>query len=127
MSKLGPTPEEIEAMRSRAPDGPVTIVNLLRMQPGDDGRAAYGRYLRDARSSAHPDVEVLHAGPVFHDFGAGDDWDYVIIARYQRFDDFAATVGSDAWQHAARHRTAALQATLMIVSPVGDLPTDFER
>lgn len=125
MTKLGPTREEIEASRAAAPDGPVAIVNLLRFKPGV-GRAGYARYLAGAAGAAHPDCTVLHAGPAFHDCGTGEDWDYVILARYPRFADFADTVAHEAWQvDGARHRPDALERTLMIVSPAGDLRADF--
>jgi len=126
MSKLGPTRDEIEALRASAPEGPIAVINLLKFKPGPEGKAAYRRYLEGARGATHPDVKVVHAGPAFHDFGAGEDWDYVIIAHYPRFEDFAWAVTQDAWQEdGARHRPDALEKTLMIVSPVGDLATDF--
>lgn len=124
--KLGPTPAEIEKLRPNAPEGPVMIVNLLKFRPGEEGRRAYGRYLAGAAGATHPDCELVHADPAFHDFGAGETWDYVIIARYPRFDDFAWSVTQDAWQlDGARHRPDALEKTLMLVTSVGDLRGDF--
>lgn len=126
MSKLGPTREEIEALRASAPEGPIAVINLLKLRPGAEGKAAYRRYLEGAQAAAHPDCRLLHAGPAFHDFGAGEAWDYVIIAYYPRFEDFAWTVTQGAWQHdGARHRPDALEKTLMIVSPAGDIRADF--
>lgn len=126
MPKLGPTREEIAGLRARAPDGPIAVINLLKFQPGTDGLAAYARYMAGARAAAHPDCRILHAGPAFHDFGSGEDWDYVIVAGYPRFADFADTVAHEAWQvDGAQHRPAALQRTLMIVSPASDLAKDF--
>lgn len=126
MIKLGPTREEIDEWSRTAPEGPVTIINLLKLKPAPGGPAAYLRYLQGAHGSTHPDVEVLHAGPAFHDFGTGEDWDYVIIARYPRFEDFAWAVSSDGWQaSAAANRGDALEKTVMIVSPAGDLLADF--
>ena len=127
MPKLGPTPDEIEALRAAAPAGPIAVINLLKLKPGPEGKAAYRRYMEGAGGGArHPDCEIVHAGPAFHDFGTGEDWDYIIIARYPRFEDFAWTVTQDAWQiDGARHRPAALERTLMIVSPSSDLMADF--
>lgn len=126
MTKLGPTREEIERLRATAPHGPVTVINLLKFRSDPDGRAAYARYLAGAAEATHPDCVLVHAGPAFHDFGAGEAWDYVIIARYPRFDDFAWTVTQDAWQvDGARHRPDALEKTLMIVSSAGDIRRDF--
>jgi hypothetical protein len=126
MTKLGPSKEEIERLRPSAPDGPIMVVNLLKFRPGEEGRQAYARYLAGAAGATHPDCRLVHAGPAFHDFGAGESWDYVIIAHYPRFDDFAWSVSQDAWQvDGARHRPDALEKTLMIVTPAGDLRRDF--
>lgn len=126
MTKLGPTLEEIERLREQAPDGPIMVVNLLKFRVGAEGRRAYARYLDGAADATHPDCALIHAGPAFHDFGAGEGWDYVIIARYPCFEDFAWTVTQDSWQvDGARHRPDALEKTLMIVTPSGDLRRDF--
>lgn len=126
MAKLGPTLEEIEALRAKAPSGPICVVNLLKLKPAPGGRAAYLRYLQGSRAAAHPDCQVVHAGPVFHDFGTGEEWDYVIIARYPRFEDFAYSVTHEAWQRqAADSRPDALERTVMIVTPASDLLADF--
>jgi len=124
-AKLSPTPEEIEAMRKQAPHGPITVVNLLKMRDGADAPIAYRRYLADTAHAHAPNCEVIHARPAFHDFGAGEAWDYVIIARYDRFEDFAVTVASGAWQHSARHRPEALETTITPVTSAGDLASDF--
>jgi hypothetical protein len=123
--KLSPGLEEIEVLRKSAPAGPILVINLLRFRPGDEAKAAYGRYLAKARPAGHPDCEVIHSGPAFHDFGAGEAWDYVIIARYPRFDDFASTVTNAAWIDAARERPDALDRTLMIVTSAGDPASAF--
>jgi len=126
MVKLGPTLEEIAEWSRKSPEGPVTIINLLKLKPEPGGRAAYLRYLEGAHAASHPDIQLLHCGPAFHDFGSGEDWDYVIIARYPKFADFAWAVSHDDWQaSAAANRGDALEKTLMIVSPAGDLRTDF--
>ncbi|MBG6120097.1 MULTISPECIES: hypothetical protein [unclassified Sphingobium] len=126
MPKLGPDLPEIAAMRERAPAGRIAVVNLLKFKPGAEARQAYARYMRHAHPAAHPDCTILHAGPAFHEFGTGEEWDYIIIAGYPCFEDFAATVSHDAWQtDGARHRPDALERTLMIVSPASDLSRDF--
>lgn len=126
VSKLGPTHDEIDRLRATAPDGPIAVINLLKFMPGPGGKAAYLRYAQAAGGARHPDCEVIHTGPAFHDFGTGEDWDYIIIARYPRFEDFAWSVTQDAWQEdGARHRPEALERTLMIVSPSGDLFADL--
>ena len=127
MSKLGPEREEIERLRPDAPPGPIMVVNLLKFRPGAEAPQAYARYLKGAAAATHPDCRLLHAGPAFHDFGAGEDWDYVIIAHYPNFEAFAWTVSQDAWQvDGAQHRPDALERTLMIVTPESDMRRDFD-
>jgi len=125
MDKLSPTRQEIEALRARAPEGPVLVINLLKFKPGPDALAAYRRYLDLSASARHPDCTVIHIGPAFHDFGSGQDWDYVIIASYPRFADFAWTVTHAAWERAARERPAALERTVMLVTSAGNPEVDF--
>lgn len=123
MNRVSPELAEIARLRSQAPEGPVVIVNMLRFKPGADGPAAYQRYLEAARDPGLP-VEVIHAGPALADLcGAGDRWDYVIVARWPSFAAFADGVSGPGWQAAAEHRPAALEQTLMVVSGAGPLPT----
>lgn len=125
MNKLTPTIEEIEALRRTVPPGPVVIVNLLKFKPGG-GRAAYARYMEAARAAAFPGVEILHAGVAVGDVAAGEDWDYVILARYPDFDAFAGAVTHPAYQiDAAAHRPDALEKTLMLVTRPESLEAFF--
>ena len=120
--KLTPTPEEIESLSQRIGSGPVTIVNLLKFRDGEAGRAAYRRYMTASRPASSPRVEILYAGRAIADVGGGEDWDYIIIARYPDFADFAGTVTHPAYQvDAAAHRPEALEKTVMIVSREGPL------
>lgn len=120
MQKLTPTVAEIEALRATIAPGPVVIVNLLKFKAAG-GRAAYARYLAEASKCAYPDMELVYAGAAFADFGAGEDWDFVIIARYPEYANFAATVSHPIYQiDAHAHRPAALEKTLMLITqPAG--------
>lgn len=116
MPKLTPTVEEIEALRHTIAPGPVVIVNLLKFKP-EGGRAAYARYMQEASRCAYPGVEIIHAGAAARDMGGGEDWDYVIIARYPDYHSFAAAVSDPIYQtDADAHRPAALEKTVMLVT-----------
>jgi hypothetical protein len=122
MTKLTPTLEELEEMRASAPDGPVVIVNLLKFKPGQAARDAYTRYLQAASKAADPNVEILYTGAALGNVGTGESWDFTIIARYRRFDDFVRVVVSSAYQQdAASHRDSALERTVMLVTTPRDL------
>lgn len=120
-SKLTPTRSEIEELRFSLPPGPVVIINLLKFKPGQRAREAYARYMQGAAAASHPDMEVIHAGKCALDMGAGEDWDYSIIARYRNFEDFVSVVEHPAWQAADKHRAEALERTVFIASPVEEL------
>ncbi len=124
--KLSPTDEEIAQLAKGAPAGQIVIINLLKFKAGPDARAAYGRYMEGARGASHPQIEILHAGPVLADVGMGSDWDYTIIARYPDFAAFASVVTSPIWRAADRHREQGLERTVMIVSPVEPLASVAE-
>jgi hypothetical protein len=124
MGNVSPDPAELALLRADAPTGPVLIVNLIRFKPGADAVAAYRRYLESARDDSRP-VEVIHAGPAYADTcDNAEQWDYVIIARYPSFNDFADLVTHPNWQgHAAAHRPEAVERTIMLVTSAGPLPS----
>lgn len=125
MAKLTPTVEEIEALRKTIPPGPVVIVNLLKFKP-EGGREAYVRYLQEASRASYPGVEIVYAGNAVRDVGGGEDWDYVIIARYPDFDKFAAAVTAKEYQvDADAHRPAALEKTIMMVTQPNSIQDYF--
>ena len=126
MTKLTPTIEEIEALRKTTPPGPVVIVNLLKFKP-EGGREAYVRYLKEAARASYPGVEIVYAGTAVKDVGGGEDWDYVIIARYPDFTYFAEAVTAKAYQvDADSHRPAALEKTIMMVTQPASLQAYFK-
>ena len=117
MIKLTPTVEEIDALRATAPEGPVIIVNLLKLKPGADAKAAYMAYSQATAPARDPNMEIVYAGAALKDVGGGEDWDYVIMARYLAFEDFARVVTHPAYQgEAASHRPAALERTIMLIT-----------
>ena len=125
MTKLTPTLEELAALRKTIAPGPVVIVNLLKFKP-DGGRAAYARYMAEASRSAYPGIEILYTGTAAKDVGGGEDWDYVIIARYPDYESFAAAVSDPSYQiDADAHRPAALEKTIMLVTQPASLQDYF--
>lgn len=119
MVKLTPTLEQIEQLRKTAPAGPIVITNLLRFKP-NGGREAYAAYLRAAKAAnVDHDIqgpEVIFVGQAVEDVGTGELWDYVIIARYPCFEDFARVVSNPAYQETEETRQRALDRTIMLVT-----------
>jgi len=117
--KLTPTPDELEALRKTAPEGPVVIVNLLKFKSGPDAHEAYRQYVAAARKGTGPRPELLYQGTAAADLTDDGPWDYVIINRCRSFDDFATNLTSAAYQVAAAFRPAALERTVMLVTTPG--------
>lgn len=121
MNRITPDPADIERLRRDAPEGPVTIVNLIKLKPGEAALEAYLSYRRAAAAGGPGLVEVLHAGPAFADVcDDREQWDFVVITRYPDFDAFALTVSTPHYQDtAAAHRPDAIERTVMMVSGAG--------
>jgi hypothetical protein len=129
MTKLSPTVDEIEAMRSDVPPGPVIMVNLVKFKPGG-GKDSYGKYIKTASLAATQcgtAIEILYAGKAGKDVAAGDQWDMVILARYPSFDAFADFVSHPIYQdEAIPLRTIGLEKALFMVSQPIDLVAEFD-
>lgn len=124
MNRITPDPEDVERLRATAPDGPVLVVNLIKLHPGAQAREAYLAYRKAAAAGGPGLVEVLHAGPAFADVCDGQEqWDYVVITRYPDFDAFAATVCAEPYQAtSAAWRPPAIARTIMMVTAAGAPP-----
>jgi len=111
-------PKEVnEDLIAGLPDeGPVTMVNLLRLRD----RAAYKRYseatmpLIKARGGT-----VIWAGngeAVAYGDREADHWDYVVLVRYPSRAAFLDMVHSAEYAAANKHREAAVDKHVILVS-----------
>jgi uncharacterized protein (DUF1330 family) len=123
---IEPTPEQIAELASSDAEGPIAMLNLLRfreeaLEPdsGMTGAEAYGLYgqgvapfleAAGARvlSAVHCDQSVI--GP------SEPEWHMTIIVEYPSRAAFLAMVGNPDYQEVARHRTAALADSRLILS-----------
>ncbi len=119
--KVSPAPEELAALLSRVPDGPVVLINLLKFKPG--GRDVYRRYLHAAYKAfdplAGPQPEALYTGVAGPDLAGGAEWDFVIVAQWSSAKHFVHQQLTDEYRNrAVPLRTEALErATLMMTFP----------
>lgn len=106
--------------------GPVTMVNLLWFRrepdypssfqdPQPDGRSAYYKgYAGAFRAIAEEmqvSVDLIHAGRQLHGLLAGpeDDWDEIVIVRYDSFEGLRKVIESEAYRRTAMpHRQAGV-------------------
>ncbi len=123
---IEPTPEQIAELASSDAGGPIAMLNLLRfreeaLEPdsGMTGAEAYGLYGQEVApfleaagakvlSAVHCDQSVI--GP------AEPEWHMAIIVEYPSRAAFLAMVGNPDYQEVARHRTAALADSRLILS-----------
>jgi hypothetical protein len=120
------TPSALEAAERIVGDGPVVMANFLwfRDQPAypagfttpkRDARSAYYEGYADAFRAIAGDLglapQLVYAGRRQHGLLAGpdDDWDDIVIVRYERFADLRRIVNSDAYAITANpHRLAGV-------------------
>lgn len=131
---IDPTADQVRALRDNGPDGPVTMVNLLkfrataRYEDGDEvpcsGREAYARYKHAFTQTvgAVSQAQILYDGPVQQVFigksGAPEaDWDSVLIVRYPSRKHFLAMMAEPTYRQALRHRYAGLERTVLLQCP----------
>jgi hypothetical protein len=125
VNRITPEIAEVERLRATAPSGPILVINLIKLHPGEAARAAYAAYRREAAHGGPGLVEIVHAGPVFADMCDGrETWDYSVITRYPDFDAFAATVSTADYQATAKaFRPDAIERTIMLVTHAGPPPS----
>lgn len=108
-SSLDVTPEALARFLGEG-DGPVVLVNVVRLRP--DGHDAYERY----REIVGPILQRVGAELVYAGGAAGapliggERWDLVAVVRYPSREAVARLVRDPAFEEAAPLRHAALEA-----------------
>jgi uncharacterized protein (DUF1330 family) len=112
----------IEAMRARAGDGPLVMLNLLKFKPGGEQE-----YFQSYASVAVPLIERLggrirYAGRLAeraHDDDA-PEWDLLVLVEYPNRQAFIDMVNDPTYRAAHVHRAAAVErALLRATDPMG--------
>jgi len=134
MQYIIPTREQFRALKALPEDtGPIEMINLLKfreqaMYPegsGDapcTGKEAYRRYMETiapflAKAGGEP---IWMAEPKLMVIGPDDkDWDEALIVRYPTVGHFIGMNVDPGYIEIARHRTAALQDSRLIMTVKG--------
>ena len=122
---VDPTKEVFALFRDNDRDGPIHMLNLVRLKPQasyPDGRSASGAeaYAAYGRES----------GPVFEQLGGRivwqgrfelmligpqhEHWDHVFIAEYPSVAAFVAMIRDPVYREAVKHRQAAVEDSRLI-------------
>ncbi|MEQ9642271.1 MAG: DUF1330 domain-containing protein [Alphaproteobacteria bacterium] len=125
---MEPTPEHLAALAADDRPGPVVMLNLVKFKDGADARAEYQTYSKGFTPLLKQlGGTVLWAGDVtgiaIGEDGR-DDWDYAVLVRYPRRQDFVDTMTSDAYAAINPYRLAGLAKHVIV--PVSETYSKFD-
>lgn len=115
---ISPTPEQLQAMMEKGPDGPIVMVNLLKFRDRD----AYMRYGAVAmKCVAQRGGSIAWMGKQSLVFigGAEQDWDEVVCVRYPSRQKFLEMIADPEYLAAIPHRDAGLERTALLCCEAG--------
>lgn len=122
---IDPTKEAFAAFRANDREGPIRMLNLVRLR----ARAAYP----DGRQASGADAYAAYgreSGPIFARLGgkivwrgqfeqmligpSDERWDHCFIAEYPSVAAFVAMIRDPAYREAVKHRQAAVEDSRLI-------------
>jgi uncharacterized protein (DUF1330 family) len=127
---IHPSEAQLQAFLAEPEDGPIVMINLLRWReraayaegsgdPPCTGQEAYGRY----SDAVMPLLAKVGGRPVWIGLvrntviaPEGEAWDQAILVEYPSRQAFIEMTTSEAYQAAARHRSAALADSRLIAT-----------
>ena len=121
MNKINPSEIELRELSNSITEGPIAMLNLLRMKPGVNP----DEFIAELASLNAPIVErvkaeYLYGGKAGPDLVSGDYWDLAFLVKYPSFSAFRALVSDPEWIESAgklRERSLA-EAQLVVTYPV---------
>ncbi len=102
------TPEALDRFLKSGDDGPVVLVNLIRLRP--DGQDAYRRYGEAvAPLLARHGAKLLYAGSAVGTLIGDERWDYAAVTEYPSRSALAGLVRDPEFEATTPLRHAALE------------------
>jgi uncharacterized protein (DUF1330 family) len=106
------TPDALERFLGEGGEGPIVLVNLVRLRPG--GEKAYERYL----TAVGPILQGVGVEPIYAGAAAGvligeERWDLAAVVRYPGREALAQLVRDPAFEATTELRHAALEDGLL--------------
>jgi hypothetical protein len=134
---LDPTDESVRALLDRGIDGPLVMLNLLRLRRIADysdfpelspptpisGRAAYEQYIVHTRpflEATGGSVVMIAEGGTFFVGPTSERWDLALLVRQNSVRDFFSFATDPGYLAGIGHRTAAVEDTRLL--PLVELP-----
>jgi uncharacterized protein (DUF1330 family) len=132
---VNPTPEQIQEMMQKGPEGPIVMVNLLKYRDKANykpdraeakenltGREAYQRYGAIAlKCVGEAGGGIVWAGAQRLVFigGSENQWDDVVCVRYPSRQKFLEMVSRPEYLAGSYHRDAGLERTALLCCSAG--------
>lgn len=111
---VDPTGQDLKRFMAEDHDGPVVMLNLLKLKDG--GRAGYAEYARRIRPFLDEiGAEVVYGGDCSTIVVAPEahDWDVVLLVRYPNRAAFSGMVADPEYQKITGLRTDALENAVL--------------
>jgi len=116
MNAINPNPDEVKAFAETAPDGPIAMLNLMRLKEGISQEEFLGK-LGALNAPFTIKGEVIYGARGSRDFLSDDHWDIVVLFQYKSFSDFVSLVCNEEWRSTSgAYREEALEAAKLIVT-----------
>lgn len=130
-----PTPDQMQAMAEKGPDGPIVMVNLLKYRDRAgyeqdraeakehlSGREAYQRYGMTAFKHVNArGGAIVWMGPQALVFigGPEQEWDDIVCVKYPSRQKFLEMISDPDYLAATYHRDAGLERTALLCCKAG--------
>jgi len=113
-----PTPEQLETFAENPSEGPLVMINLLRLAKGE-GAGEYGEYAKKiAPIFARVGARMIYTGSydsaVIGD--PGESFDAIAIVEYPNREAFLGMLDSEAYQAIHPHRDRGLESQWLLAS-----------
>ena len=114
VNSINPDPEEVRAFAHSAPEGPIAMLNLMRLKGGVSLEEFLGK-LGPLNAPFVAKGEVIYGAQGLRDFLSDEHWDLIVLFKYKAFSDFVDIVCNEDWRRTAgAYREEALEAAKLI-------------
>jgi len=115
---INPISEDVVRFEKTLPDGPIAMLNMIRLKSGVDRSqwmAELSRLNRPFLPQGNSQILYISSGP--HDLITGEKWDFIFLIKYEKFADFAEVVTHQDWiKNVAPYRTATIEKAKLVAT-----------
>ncbi len=113
-----PNPDQLQKFIARADDGPVAMLNLIKLKPngGDESYAAYMAAVAPLLAKTGGRARYLGRGAELVIGRDGDDWDLVLLIEYPTRQALLDMIGSDDYRQIQHLRDDSLTRSVLLAT-----------